>query len=57
MANKKDHDSLRPHSSVPGEAARRALRLAAAPLARAARMFGGGVMAPAAFPRSRFPSR
>ena len=42
MANKKDHDSLRPHSSVPGEAARRALRLAAAPLARAARMFGGG---------------
>ncbi len=42
MANKRDHDSLRPHSSVPGRAAHRALRLAAAPLARVARMFGGG---------------
>ena len=44
MANKRDHHSLRPHSSVPGRAARRALNLAAAPLARTARMFGGGVM-------------
>ncbi len=44
MDNNRDHDSLRPHSSAPGKAARRALRMAAAPLARIAQMFemGGG---------------
>ena len=60
MANKRDHHSLRPHSSVPGEAARRALRLAAAPLARVARMFGGGnarLNVLPASPQSLFPAR
>ncbi len=44
MDNNRDHDSLRPHSSAPGNAAHRALRLAAAPLAYLALMFdrGGG---------------